>query len=265
MTRPRVPEVRQRPAYIRDLMSRLQGGVARQIVREWLPYAAIPAAYAALGRAGRRATARAHVQPQLGFDQVVFGGTVPTIALQQRGWDPDDPRWWDVAAWLVYLSHFVATIAVALALWFKDIDQFRRWRRLVLVATFAGFVTYVGYPAVPPWLASIRGDMPVSDRIVRSLWDHIGARQVAAVFGQDGGVAFEVGALPSLHAAAPFLAMLFFWDRGNAWRAPLAAYTLAMALTLVYTADHFVFDILLGWAYASAVYAVSTRGWLRRR
>ncbi len=28
-----------------------------------------------------------------------------------------------------------------------------------------------------------------------------------------------------------------------------------MAGTLVYTADHFVFDILLGWGYAAAAYA----------
>ena len=29
-----------------------------------------------------------------------------------------------------------------------------------------------------------------------------------------------------------------------------------MAFTLVYTADHFVFDILLGWAYATIVVLV---------
>ena len=31
------------------------------------------------------------------------------------------------------------------------------------------------------------------------------------------------------------------------------AYALAMALTLVYTADHFVFDVLLGWTYVIVV------------
>jgi hypothetical protein len=33
----------------------------------------------------------------------------------------------------------------------------------------------------------------------------------------------------------------------------LAAYALAMAFTLVYSADHFVFDILLGWTYVIVV------------
>ena len=236
-------------------MRRQRAASARRIAREWLPYASIPVAYAVLGRLSERATPRAHVQPQLGFDELVFGGTAPTVAMQAELWDPDDPRWWDVAAWLVYLSHFVVTVAIALALWFGDLDRFRRWRRLVLVTTFAGFATYLAYPAVPPWLASIRGDLPRTDRVMKAMWDHLGARRMAAVFGQDSKVAFEVGALPSLHAAAPFLAMLFLWDR-PALRAPLVAYTAAMAVTLVYTADHFVFDILLGWAYAAGVYAL---------
>ena len=34
------------------------------------------------------------------------------------------------------------------------------------------------------------------------------------------------------------------------WARPLLAlYPLAMAFALVYTAEHYVFDILLGWAY----------------
>ena len=239
-------------------MSRRRGASARRLVRDLLPYASIPVAYAALNRIGERKAATVHVQPQLGFDEAVFGGTAPTVLLQRELWDPDDPRWWDVAAWLVYLSHFVVTIAIALALWFRDPRRFRRWRRLVLASTFAGFATYLAYPAVPPWLASLRGDLPPTDRIVRAMWDHLGAHRMAAVFGQNSTLAFEVGALPSLHAAAPFLAMLFLWDQGAAWRVPFVAYTLAMAVTLVYSADHFVFDILAGWAYAAAAHALLT-------
>jgi hypothetical protein len=237
-------------------MSRGAKRYAQRLARDWLPYAAVPTAYAVLHRYGDRLTRSAHVQPQLGFDETVFGGTVPTITLQTALWDPDDPRWWDIAAWLVYLSRFVVGIAIALAMRFRDLERFRRWRRLVLVTTFAGFATYLAYPAVPPWLASIRGNIASTDRITRAVWDHLGAPNIAAIFGENSKLAFEVGALPSLHAAAPFMAMLFLWDRGAAWRVPLIAYTLAMAVTLVYTADHFVFDILLGWSYAAAVYAL---------
>ena len=73
------------------------------------------------------------------------------------------------------------------------------------------------------------------------------------MFGEKSKYAFPVGALPSLHAAWPFLLLLFFWPVAGRWRIALVAYTLAMAFTLVYTADHFVFDVLLGWTYVIVV------------
>ena len=107
--------------------------------------------------------------------------------------------------------------------------------------------------------ASIRGDIEPTDRVMRTMWEHVGNPRIAAVFGEDSELAFPVGALPSLHAAAPFMVLLFFWDRAPRWRPVLVAYNLAMAGTLVYTADHFVFDILLGWGYATAVHAGANR------
>jgi hypothetical protein len=228
------------------------------VARDWLPFVAILVAYAVLHELAEPLERGAHVQPQLGFDEWLFGGTSPTVRLQQEFWHPDSPHWWDYAAWAVYLSHFVVPVGVAVALWWRDLGEFRKFRTLVVTAAFAGFLTYVIYPAIPPWLASNRGDMGHSVRIVRAMWDHLGASGVAAVFGENSSVAFPVGALPSLHAAAPFMVMLFFWNRAPRWRALLLVYTAAMAVTLVYTADHFVFDILLGWTYAAVVYAVAT-------
>jgi membrane-associated phospholipid phosphatase len=65
-----------------------------------------------------------------------------------------------------------------------------------------------------------------------------------------------VAAVPSLHAAYPVLVLLFFWGRARPWlRALLVAYPLAMAFTLVYGGEHYVFDVVLGWVYAVAVFA----------
>jgi len=52
--------------------------------------------------------------------------------------------------------------------------------------------------------------------------------------------------------------MLFFWDRRKKWRWLLPLYPLAMAFSLVYTGEHYVFDILLGWVYAATIYFVGT-------
>ena len=62
--------------------------------------------------------------------------------------------------------------------------------------------------------------------------------------------------MPSLHAAYPVMLLLFFWGAGAAVRAGLALYAVAMAFTLVYTGEHFVLDILVGWAMTGAVYAL---------
>lgn len=232
-------------------------------MRDWLPFLAIGVAYAVLHELAEPLERAAHVQPQLGFDEWLFAGTAPTVRMQDALWHPGNPHWWDYLAWAVYLSHFVVPVAVAIGLWWTNLAEFRKFRTLVVTAAFAGFLTYVVYPAIPPWLAGARGNMPDSTRIVRAVWNHLGAPGIAAAFGKNSDVAFPVGALPSLHAAAPFMVMLFFWKRAPRWRVALVAYTAAMAVTLVYTADHFVFDVLLGWAYATVVYCVATWWWRR--
>jgi len=221
--------------------------------RDWFPIALILVAYLVLHQLATTLTPVAHVQPQLGFDEWVFGGTAPTVRLQRALWHPSDPSWYDYLAWLVYLSHFVVTLVVAVVLWVRAYPAFRRFRTLFLTVTGAGFVTYVLYPAIPPWMASRRGDMPHTVRIVRAMWLEFGLSRVAAAFGENSRYAFPVGALPSLHAAWPFLLLVFFWPVAGRWRVVLFAYALAMATTLVYTADHFVFDILLGWTYVVVV------------
>jgi hypothetical protein len=226
-------------------------------VRDWLPIVGILLAYLVLHELATTLEPLAHVQPQLGFDEWLFAGTAPTVRLQDALWHPADPRWYDYAAWLVYLSHFVVTPVVAIVLWVRAYPLFRRFRALFLTVTFAGFLTYVVYPAIPPWLASDRGDMPHTVRIVRAMWVEIGLTSVAKVFGENSKYAFPVGALPSLHAAWPFLLLVFLWPIAGRWRAALVAYALAMACTLVYSADHFVFDVLLGWTYVIVVVLVS--------
>jgi hypothetical protein len=237
-------------------------------VRDWLPIVGILVAYLVLHELGTTLEKVAHVDPQLAFDEWLGGGTAPTVHLQRALWDPGDPHWYDYAVWLVYLSHFVVTLTVAIVLWVRAYPLFRRFRVLFLTVTFAGFFTYVVYPAIPPWLASQRGDMPHTVRIVRAMWLELGLSNIAAVFGEKSRYAFPVGALPSLHAAWPFLLLVFFWPLTTArWRAVLVAYALAMAFTLVYSADHFVFDILLGWTYVIVV-VLAVRfltNWRRRR
>jgi membrane-associated phospholipid phosphatase len=60
--------------------------------------------------------------------------------------------------------------------------------------------------------------------------------------------------VPSLHAAYTLLIALFLWRLAPRWgRVLLAAYPLAMAFALVYTAEHYFSDILVGWVLQCCV------------
>jgi len=78
-----------------------------------------------------------------------------------------------------------------------------------------------------------------------------------------------VAAVPSLHTAFALLIAVTLWPLAPRGLRPLLAlYPLAMALTLVYTGEHFVFDVLLGWVYALTAVGlgrVLVRAWWARR
>ena len=67
--------------------------------------------------------------------------------------------------------------------------------------TFLGYLTYLLYPALPPWLASQTGHIPHITRIIPVVWNSVGVHGAAALF--TGGNRFDnnIAAMPSLHAA----------------------------------------------------------------
>ena len=75
--------------------------------------------------------------------------------------------------------------------------------------------------------------------------------------------------MPSLHAAFSLLVAVTLWPRKHKWLRPIVAlYPLAMGFSLVYTGEHYVSDILLGWLYTIASVAVGAlliRWWAARR
>jgi membrane-associated phospholipid phosphatase len=236
--------------------------VAR-VVWDWLPLLVIAAGYDLVRSRAPDLVPRAVTDPQLRFDEIVFGGTAPTVLLQDELVDGGTPYWWDYPAWAMYLSHFVFTLAIALWLYLRHREWFHRFAILILTVSLCGFVTYFLVPAVPPWLASRNGDLEHTTRIVHSVWQQLGIEGAAKVFAGDAKLANPVAALPSLHAAWPFMVLLFLWNKVGRWRWAILAYNAVMLLVLVYGAEHYVSDILVGWLYAAVVYVVVT--WLLDR
>jgi membrane-associated phospholipid phosphatase len=202
---------------------------------------------------------QAHVTPQLDLDKFLGAGAVPTVWLQEHLWHPGRPHWYDYGVWAVYMTHFFAVWVVAAVLWRVRRERFRRYAVLTVILTVAAFLTYWLYPAQPPWITGQTVRMDAVDRIVPEVWGQLGVGTAQSVW-ENGSLVNTVAAMPSLHAGYPFMLLLFFWPAGWYVRIGLAAYTLAMGFALVYSGEHFVTDILAGWAMAAAAYGVVVAG-----
>jgi PAP2 superfamily len=237
-----------------------------RILIDWLPLFAILYAYDYTRGWATELGIPTHYTWTIDADKFMFHGVVPTEWLQAHFYDPNVVHWYDKAAGLVYLSHFCASLALATALYIRSRDRWAAFMRRFIGLSLAGLATYVLYPAAPPWLAArhglLTGVTPITGHGLGAL--HLAPTKTWLVLG--AAHANYEAAVPSLHAGFSALVAFFLIREGRRpWRRIwLLAYPLAMGLAIVYCAEHYVIDVLLGWGYAAAVIALCEL-WERRR
>lgn len=259
------------------------------VIRDWLPFALVLLLYDYTRGAALWFGRPTQWHLQIEFDKALFFGHEPTVWLQSHLKEPFPP-WWETVVSLVYVSFFFLPYVVAGILYFRDRVEWRKFVLRFVAISFIGLVGFVVYPAAPPWAASLchssdviggpsdppcmndpagtvlDGGMlgpvklshpnaaPWIERISTRGWDKLGVPQARALIDEGQATSNEVAAIPSLHAAISSLVTVFFWTRlRKRWRPLLAGYALVMAFTLVYAAEHYVFDILLGWTLTGVV------------
>ena len=241
----------------------------RGLFVDWLPFIAALTAYDLLRGIADGRLLPAHAHPQMWVDKYLFGfGTVPTVFLQRHLFDPARLHWYDYATWCVYTSYFFVIPLVAVALWLWAPGRFRRYTVLVVATSFAAMVTYVLYPAMPPWLASDTHVIPPVTRVIQVVTGHMPYLDGRALFERGTDWANDIAAMPSLHEGLTLLVSITLWPlAGRVGRVLLVLYPLAMAFALVYSAEHYVIELVLGCAYTVAVIAGVNRAqaWWERR
>ena len=234
------------------------------LLRDWLPLAAILVVYDLTRGAADSFGIPVHVTAMIDVDRFLFFGETPTEWLQARIYDLDHVRWWEFGFTLVYISHFIVPFAVAGALWARSRNAFLSFSRRFITLSFAGLVTYITFPAAPPWMAAEQGLLDGVHRTTSRGWQVVDLN-AAYAFEKGQATVNLVAAIPSLHAAFTALVVMFLWPRvRRPWRWLMPLYPLAMGFTLVATGEHYVIDILLGWLYAALVVA-GCAWWERRR
>ena len=262
------------------------------VLLDWAPFALILILYDWTRDVARIVDMPTHWHLAADVDRAMFG-VVPTVWLQGHLKEASAP-WWEIVTSVVYMSYFVVPYAVAAVLWLRDRSSWRRFAACFVAATFLGLVGYTLVPAAPPWAAARctaeqvvdgprdaecmttpeattpggilgptdpqhPGAQPYVERISARGWEYLNIHVASNLIEVGQGKANLVAAIPSLHAGLTMLLALFMWPRVKALGKTLfMGYAFAMAFTLVYTAEHYVFDILLGWALAAFVIAVYT-------
>ncbi len=235
-----------------------------QLVFDWLPIVAVMWVYDLTRGAADSLGIGVNVHPMIDFDRFVFFGETPTEWLQANLHEPGVVSGLDVAFTLVYTSYVIVPFALAGALWMRDRPAFLRFTKRLVSLALAGLATYIAFPAAPPGMAAEAGLLEGVQRTTAEGWEVLGVG-TAALFSKGQASANLVAAVPSLHAAFTALVAMFLWGRVRPRLRPLLAlYPLAMGLTLIVTAEHYFFDVLLGWLYAGAVMVAWSR-WERRR
>ena len=240
-------------------------------LRDWLPICLLLAVYN-VSRGYADNLFEPHVTPLINADKLLFFGHVPTSFLQEHLWQPGVVQWWEVVVSIVYFSHFLTVPTIAVLLWMRSRPQWARFMRRWFTLCVFGLITYFLYPAAPPWWAALpeHGAHIEASRISTNGWDAIGLHGAGNTLNAlQVEASNPVAAMPSLHTAFALMAVVFFLPMvRRRWWPLLLAYPLSMTFTLVYTGEHYVIDVLVGWAYVGIVFVVvglAERWWRRIR
>lgn len=245
----------------------------KDFLRDWVPLVALIFGYELLrGFAGNLTVGNSlvpaydgaiHYRWIVDTDTWLFGGVAPTVWLQNHLYVPGVMHWYDALAGLMYSLHFALPLVFGYIIWVRNRDRFRLFTITLLFMTYSTFVVFLLYPTAPPWLVSVWGYLPG----VHDPFPHTAASDASSAFSTltiwTKASPDPVAAFPSLHAAYPWLVLLFlvkfFGRRG--WL--FLVYNLLVWFSIVYLAQHWVVDILGGIVWATASFFIVGALWTR--
>ena len=223
---------------------------------DWLPFLLLVLVYEGFRGVADNVNQRVHYESLIRGDEWLFGaGQSGPNFLQAHFYHPDGVRWYDWAASVLYSAHYVAPVILGFVLWLKSRALYWRFVVTLLTLFFAGFITFYLYPAAPPWLAADQGLIPPVERILVHTLSALPATQPFALAYQRFSPN-EVAAMPSLHAGAPMLIALVATSIWGKKALPLFAYPLVGGFAWVYLGEHYFVDVVAGWLYGIATFAL---------
>ena len=198
----------------------------------------------------------------------LFGGQIPNFFFeyfQVCHLDAPGKIILDVMGAIFYILHFWAPLILGWIIWHVRSDRplFYRFIYTLGIVSIMGIVTFILYPAAPPWYVYKYGfmqptgmiegsaaglanfDQLLGIRLIQNFWDSYNANLFAAI--------------PSLHAAHSFLMAFFGMRTFHRFRPVWLIYPIGTCFSAVYLNEHYIIDLLIGLIYFVIAYQLVAR------
>ena len=254
------------------------------VLFSWLPFLAAISFYDFARALGHLLNRPIEVKSQISVDRFLGGGRLWTERLQ--GWlidervglgqrpirevetmltrDKSTIRWYDVVVSAVYQSHFFVPYLTAGYLWSRGQRLWRWYTGTFVAVNFAACAVFTLWATAPPWYAARLGLIQPFPRVLAGRgWSRVGLSFAGGLIKKGQNIVNPFAAIPSLHSAQALMVCIFLWGCAWKWLRPfLIALPLSMGFALVYSGEHYLIDILAGWALVGLMLAI---GWYLRK
>ncbi len=196
--------------------------------------------------------ARVRVDYPVRVDRVLGLGELPGVRLQRALGRPGlalRPAE-QVLVWCHWLWFLIPHGTVAWFLVFRR-GRFERAALHTYAVFDLGLVGYWAVPTAPPWFAAQEGRAPELRRLMVEHGTAFWKERWPALYGALAGN--PLAAMPSLHFATSVMAARLLADEGRVHGAIGWTYASTLGFALVYLGEHYVVDLLVGFALTEGV------------
>jgi membrane-associated phospholipid phosphatase len=195
--------------------------------------------------------ARVHVNYPIAVDRRIGLGEIPTVRLQRLLGRAGTVRRHDTfLSWVHWLWFFFPHTTVAYVL-VRHRDKYERSATLMAATFDAGLLVYWLLPTAPPWWARRESEHARVRRIMVEAGERFWGTRWDPLYDSLGGNPFA--AMPSLHFATSVTAARVLADTGRVAGTIGWTYALTLGFALVYLGEHYVIDLLAGFALTEGV------------